>query len=76
MLEITYDGPLWDTETDPANPQPQVFPKCSTCEAAYVYRRGLSLSKGTIWYWSRDCKHKSEATIHVPLAEGRTEAEA
>lgn len=76
MPEITYDGPLWDTEADPANPQPQVYPKCSTCEAPYVYRQGLSLTKGVTWYWSRDCKHKSEATIHVPLATGSTGGES
>lgn len=31
------------------------------CDVPYVLRRSLSLSRGWIWLWSSDCKHKRGA---------------
>lgn len=49
------------------DPQPLVFPACSTCDAPYVLRRGHTFNgkKWTEeWAWFRDCKHrKAEAKL-------------
>jgi hypothetical protein len=48
----------WDT-TDPHNPQPLVYPRCSECSEPAVYKRFLSFATGKFtWAWARDCKHK------------------
>ena len=44
-------------------PDPQVWPKCSTCDVAWVLRRALSITKGWIWVWQRDCKHKQAEPV-------------
>lgn len=45
-------------------PKVRVWPKCPTCDTAYVIRRCFSLSKGWLWLFQRDCKHKAvEATV-------------
>lgn len=43
---------------DHINPDPEAWPACAECEVAWVLRRCLSLTKGWIWLWQRDCKHK------------------
>lgn len=70
--EIDYDGPIWDVSTDPDNPQPNVWPKCPTCDTSYIWRRFFSLSRytsprgrGDIWAWARDCKHKGAPVIEI-----------
>lgn len=56
----------WDVATDADNPQPQVWPVCPTCNVAWVYRKFLSMTKGTaVWAWSRDCKHKVDPVLHT-----------
>ena len=50
-------------------PEPVMWPECSECGAAYVMRRGLSLSKGWLWHWARDCKHKKAEPI-IANADG------
>lgn len=53
----------WDTTTDPDNPQPLVWPRCSTCQVSWVWRHGFSLTNGMAWYWMRGCKHKGNPTL-------------
>lgn len=50
---------IWDTTTDPANPQPLVWAECSdeSCRTPYVWRRFFRLTGGYVWAWSPDCKH-------------------
>lgn len=41
---------------------PKVYPKCPTCERAYVLRLGIvifSKHGECAWAWFRDCKHKT-----------------
>jgi hypothetical protein len=67
-----------------AQPMPEVWPVCTThvpakayteartCDTPFVLRRGLSMSKGWIWVWSRDCKHKGpKATYELHDENGR-----
>jgi hypothetical protein len=57
--------PKGDLTDEQVNPQPVIYPVCSTCEAPYVLRRAYSLSKGMMWVWQRDCKHKTaDGRIH------------
>ena len=53
----------WDSITDPDNPVPRVWPQCDTCDTPWVWRRALSLSKGYMWVWSPDCKHKTNPSL-------------
>lgn len=55
------------------DPQPRVFPACSTCDAPYILRRGINMSQGgaMTWAWFRDCKHKSEHKL-VDLRNTKT----
>lgn len=64
-LGVTYDGPVWNLD-DPGNAQPNVWPACSTCGVAYVYRQCFTFGPGSIaaeWLWQRDCKHKAPHVI-------------
>lgn len=61
----------WNVADDPANPQPNLWPTCTTCETPWVWRRCLTLS-GAKWMWTRDCKHKSGPVLHT--ADGPYEA--
>lgn len=47
---------------------PEVWPQCSECGIAYVYRRGLSFTapEGWIWLWFQDCKHGRKGTPQPP----------
>jgi hypothetical protein len=67
-LTATPEDAAWDL-ADVNNPQPNIWPACTTCGEPYVYRRGLSMSKGFMWAWMRDCKHKAGAELHN--ADGR-----
>jgi hypothetical protein len=57
-----------DTEVQP---DPAVWPKCPTCDVAWVLRRGMSISEGWKWVWQRDCKHKTV----TPVIARRDDAE-
>lgn len=47
-------------------PNPSTWPECSECGTAWVLRRALSMSKGWMWVWQRDCRHKrAEPVIHT-----------
>jgi hypothetical protein len=63
-LEATGIEP-WNVTDDPANPQPNIWPQCTTCDTAWIWRRCMSMSKGWIWLWTRDCKHKSQPALHT-----------
>ncbi len=50
----------------------QAWPVCVTprtktdptpCNTSYVLRRGLSWTKGWIWVWGPDCKHKGDKAV-------------
>jgi len=43
---------------------PTMWAKCPTCDLAYAFVRRLSLSKGWMWVWERECKHKTDPVIH------------
>ena len=45
------------------NTEPKAWPKCPTCDVAWVLRRCLSFTEGWIWAWQRDCKHKGVAPV-------------
>lgn len=72
----------WDCETDPDNPQPQVWPECAfvgkddvVCGVAWVWKRAFSFSEGYKWYWMKDCKHKTGGhrimTKEGPIEDGQ-----
>lgn len=63
----------WDTETDPANPRPNIWPECPTCQTAFTYGRALSMARGWVWCWRTACKHKSQAVLMT--ADGPYEPE-
>lgn len=50
---------------DDLMPNPTVWAQCSECGTDYVMRRWWSLSKGWIWLWAIDCKHKKAEAIPV-----------
>ena len=45
--------------SDDPNPIVTVYPECSECGTAYVFRRCYSLTGPHFWAWQRDCKHKT-----------------
>jgi hypothetical protein len=47
--------------------EPTLWVRC-TCGVDYAYRRVLSLGKGWVWQWVRDCKNTREqpAKDHEP----------
>jgi hypothetical protein len=47
----------WDFTTDPANPEPLVYPRCAECRTPCRYEQVLSFSRGFTWAWMRNCKH-------------------
>lgn len=51
------------------NPVVTYYPRCAECETAFVLRRCLSLSRGAVWLWQRDCKHK-KADLEVVAPDG------
>lgn len=55
----------WGIETDADNPQPPVWPVCPTCNVAWAYRKFMSTSRGTVWAWGKDCKHKVDPVLHT-----------
>ena len=63
----------WDVETDPANPQPNIWPECPTCSVAWVWRYTITLDNAQ-WMWTRDCKHKTQPVLWT--ADGPYEPEA
>jgi hypothetical protein len=48
---------------EPLQPNPTVYPACSTCQLPYVLRLAISISQGECWAWFRDCKHKTAPAI-------------
>lgn len=56
---------VWDVTTDPDNPQPLVWPKCSAedCRTPWVWQQFMSLSQGYVWAWARNCKHKKAEPV-------------
>ena len=60
----------WDVETDPSNPQPQIWPECMEpdkktgleCRTPWAWRLGYTMT-GTKWAWMRDCKHKNAQPV-------------
>jgi hypothetical protein len=44
--------------------EPTMWVRC-TCGVDYVYRRCMSLAKGWVWAWQRDCKN----TRNLPAAQ-------
>lgn len=73
----------WDTETDPDNPQPNVWPVCMEpdrktgieCSTAYVWQQFMSLGRGYVWAWARSCKHKKAQPV-LMTADGPYDPEA
>lgn len=66
----------WDTETDPLNPQPIIYPVCGDCGAPCEYRRFLNFNTGEyVWAWAkpakvpRGCRHKSPVTKYDPATD-------
>jgi hypothetical protein len=43
---------------------PRFWAECPTCHLAYAYVRRLSMSRGWMWVWERECKHRSDPVIH------------
>lgn len=70
MRIATKDGPRTVEDSDLSTPDPLVWPVCDTCGAAFILRRGYSLSAGMSWFWVRDCERprstckNSDASIH------------
>lgn len=64
---------LWSIEEpgDDANFQPQLWPECPSCNVPWVWRRYISLGRGYVWAWSKDCKHKAQPMMMTP--QGRYE---
>ena len=61
-----YQEKAWDVETDPANPQPLIYPVCSECGSPYDYRWCWNpMGGGESFAWFRPapvrggCKHKA-----------------
>ena len=54
-------------------PNPQVYPKCSECEAPYVLRMGFDFGAkrpgAATWAWFRDCKHKKAPPVIVDVSK-------
>lgn len=48
------DQSTWTAEQ--LNPDPPAWPQCTTCDTPYVLRRCISLSKGYMWAWMKDCE--------------------
>jgi hypothetical protein len=55
----------WDVTTDPANPQPLIWPVCIVkdkngveCKTPWVWRWAMSWTGPSYWAWTKDCKHK------------------
>jgi len=42
---------------------PQTWVKCPTCGLAFAYVRRMSMSRGWMWVWERECKHRSDPVI-------------
>lgn len=78
--ELTEDeGPPWDL-TDPANPQPLIYPVCAECGLPYVYSSAWSImTSKTIWAWFRPagipkgCRHRKGLTKNTVWAKEREE---
>jgi hypothetical protein len=54
-------------------PDPDAWPECPTCGAAYVLRRNMIMNGGPggnfrSWVWQRDCKHRG---VDPKVAERR-----
>lgn len=63
-IDLRYLSEAADTlERMQVDPQPTMWAACSTCDMAYVLRRALSMSKGWMWVWARECKHRSEPVL-------------
>lgn len=65
MTGTTTGITAWDITTDPDNPQPNVWPRCSldTCHTAYAYQWCMSWTGGSKFAWVRNCKHKADAEL-------------
>jgi len=79
---VQTDLAPWDIVTDPANPQPNMWPVCTwtrdrkTCNTPWVWRHGWRFTNGDLvstWGWMRDCKHKSGA-YELHTKNGKCEA--
>jgi hypothetical protein len=65
--------------SEPIQPNPQIYPKCSTCEVPYALRRGFVHEAGALrstWAWTRDCRHKGAPPAMVDDRPKRTPKKA
>lgn len=49
------EGEVIAIEGEQIKPNPMVWPVCDTCGFPYVLRRSISLTRGYLWAWQRDC---------------------
>lgn len=56
-------------------PNPEVWPECSECHAAYVLRLAWVFGNDVKhkWFWQQDCKHGRKGTKQPPAVVVNTD---